>query len=270
MGHRCQPCHAVFVSILLILSVTGCAHAPALQLPSMQLTDPAFFPTLEAYTQAPIVGGNRVDILVNGDQIFPAIVAAIRSARTTINYAQFAYLDGPVSDQVTEALSERCRAGVEVNLLVDGVGSFNMPTDHRDRLAHAGCHLAIFRPLTPVTLERANNRLHRRILVVDGRVGFAGGAGLGRAWMGDGRSANHWRDTDARIEGPAVAYLQGAFVDSWLKATGIVLAGEAFFPRLDPVGSVATQVVGAHPRRGATASTRCSCWPSPPRATPSI
>ncbi|HYL82249.1 MAG TPA: phospholipase D-like domain-containing protein [Candidatus Acidoferrum sp.] len=232
--------------------IVACARPyPHAVFPSMAVGEPSFFPTLEAYAQAPIVGGNRIDILLNGDQLFPAMLEAVRSAKKTINYAQYTYEEGPVGREFAEALAERCRAGVTVNVLLDGFGTIGMPPEYTTLLTQAGCHVATFRPLDPFAFQSANHRNHRRILVVDGRVGFTGGSGIGAAWMGDGRTGEHWRNTDLRMEGRAVEYLQGAFVENWLEATGVVLGGEDFFPRpVEPMGQVYAQVVRSSPSAG--------------------
>ncbi len=244
------------VATLVLLVLAGCAQRvyPHASLPDLHLGEPSFFPTLEALAGAPIVPGNRVTILLNGEEIFPAIVEAIRAAQRTIAYAQYFYEDGPVAREVAEALGERCRAGVGVNVLLDAFGTLNMPAEYRALMEASGCHVASFRPVSPGGVARANNRNHRRILVIDGRIGFTGGSGVSRKWMGNGRTEQHWRDTDVRIEGPAVEYLQGAFAENWLEATGIVLGGEAYFPRsLAARGPVHAQIVRSSPAGGSFA-----------------
>ena len=220
----------------------------------MNLGEPAFFPTLEAHAQAPIVGGNRLTLLLNGEQIYPAILRAIRSARTTITYAQYSYEDGQIAREVAEALAERCRAGVKAHVLLDGVGTLTMPREYWDLMANAGCEVVSFRPIGPLGIGRVNNRNHRRILVVDGRVGFTGGSGVSAMWMGNGRVANHWRDTDVQLEGPVVDYLQGAFGENWVEATGVVLGGADYFPApAEPKGRTHAQVIRSGPRGGSYA-----------------
>jgi cardiolipin synthase len=244
-----------WVVVVSILSAACMRVQPHVALPSLALGEPSFFPTLEAYATAPIVGGNRVDLLLNGEQIFPAHLEAIRSAQRTITYAQYYYEDGPVARDVAEALAERCRAGVGVNVLLDSFGTLYMPAEFVEQMRSSGCHVAFFRPLHRFALPggRANNRNHRRILVVDGQVAITGGSGVSRKWMGNGRTPDHWRETDIRIEGPAVGYLQGAFAENWLEATGIVLGGEAYFPAPGPRGQVYAQVVRSSPAGGSFA-----------------
>jgi cardiolipin synthase len=236
----------------LAVTLAGCARVhPHLSLPALSLGEPSFFPTLEAYAGAPIVGGNTAEFLLNGEQIFPSILSAIRSAQKTITYAQYFYEDGPVSRDVAEALAERCRVGVGTNVLLDAFGTLAMPREYTELMTRSGCHVAYFRPLWQYIFRRYNNRNHRRILVVDGRVGFTGGSGVSRKWMGNGRVAHHWRDTDIRVEGPVVEYLQAAFAENWLETTGVVLGGEAYFPRpIEPRGDVYAQVVRSSPAAG--------------------
>jgi cardiolipin synthase len=250
--------------VVLLISVTllGLGHASCARvqsyyvLPQLAVADRSFLPTLEAYTSAAL-GGNRVDLLLNGDEIFPAALEAIRSARETITYAQYFYEEGPIGVEVAEALAERCRAGVRAHILLDGFGTLLIPAEYRDSMKRAGCEVSTFRPLSPLVLltpfgfgGKSNNRSHRRILVVDGRVGFTGGVGVSPKWLGNGRKEGHWRQTDVRIEGPAVASLQGAFVENWLEATGNVLGGAPYFPPLSRRGAVSAQIVRSSPAGG--------------------
>lgn len=246
------------VAILILAAALGmgaCARVqPHVLLPDVQLGEPSFFPTLEAYASAPITARNAVDVLLNGEEIFPALIDAVRSARTSITYAQYYFEDGPVARDLVEALAERCRAGVGANILLDAFGSLDMPGEYVQRMKASGCHVETFRPLSPLRWNRSNQRNHRRVLVVDGRVGFTGGSGVSRKWMGNGRVENHWRDTDVRVRGPIVEYLQGAFAENWLEATGIVLGGDAYFPRpIPPAGEAYAQVVRSSPAGGSFA-----------------
>jgi cardiolipin synthase len=247
--------HKRLVLLALAVWLAGCARVhPHIALPDVHLGEPSFFPTLEAYTNSPILAQNAVDVLLNGEQIFPAMLEAIRSARKTITYEQYYYEDGPIARDIAEALAERCRAGVGASVLLDAFGTLSMPAQYVDLMKHAGCHVVSFRPLNPIAWNRSNQRNHRRILVVDGRVGFTGGSGVSRKWMGNGRVEDHWRDTDVRVRGPVVEYLQGAFAENWLEATGIVLGGEPYFPRpLPAAGEAYAQVVRSSPAGGSFA-----------------
>src|SRR5205823_4297433 len=163
-------------------------------------------------------------------------ISAIRSARATITLANYMYGDGAIAREFAEALAERCRAGVGVSILVDGVGSHKMTRAVRDTLTRSGCHLERFRPLHPLDARRLNHRVHRRILVVDGRIGFTGGVGIDEQWTGNGRHSGHWRQTDVEVEGPIVEYLQAAFAEMWRDQTGVLLAGVPYFPDLERRG----------------------------------
>ena len=251
-----SPTAVLRALITSLLLSSGCAHVNAslTKLPDVQLGEAAFYPTLQAYAGTPIVGGNDVQVLLNGEQIFPAVLKAIRSARTSITYAQYFVEDGPIASEVVEALSERCRAGVAAHILLDGVGALTLPAHYTQALDQAGCQVKTFRPVRPWALRRANNRNHRRILVVDGRVAFTGGSGVSPKWMGDGRTADHWRDTDVRVEGPVVEWIQAAFLDNWMESSGELLGGDAYFPRQhQQPGQVAAQVVRSSPEGGSYA-----------------
>jgi cardiolipin synthase len=208
---------------------------------------------MEAHTASPIVGGNTVRLLLNGDEIIPAKLAAIRAARTSINYAEYFYAAGAVARQIAQALAERCRAGVTANILLDAVGSLAMSPEDAALMTDAGCHVETFRPFTRFALRRRNTRNHRRMLVVDGRVGLTGGSGVSDKWVGNGRIDGHWRDTDARVEGPAVRWLQSAFVENWREATGQVLGDARYFPDLDRGGEQRAQIIRSSPAMGSYA-----------------
>jgi len=245
------------LGLALVLTVTtGCAGVPPhLELPRLDIKQPAFAATLGAYTGTTVVGGNRVQVLLNGEEIFPAKLALIRSARRTINYAQYVFEDGAPAKDVAQALAERCSAGLTVNVLLDAVGALAMPAEYRDEMQKAGCNVESFRPLSPFAMDRVNYRNHRRILVVDGLAGVTGGSGISGKWSGNGRQEGHWRDTDIMLEGPVVEQLQGAFAENWLEATGIAIGGPEYFPRrrLNAKGDVDAQIVRSSPAGGSTA-----------------
>ena len=242
-------------ALLVPLLAGGCSHVqPHLELPALRMGEPAFRATVVAYTGNAVVPGNRIDILLNGDQIFPAKIAAIRGARKSITYAQYVFEEGAPAAEIAHAIAERCRAGVPAQVLLDGVGALAMPSQYRDWMTEAGCEVATFRPLSPWAIDRVNERNHRRILVVDGTVGFTGGSGTSGKWSGNGKKDGFWRDTDVRVEGPVVEQLQGAFAENWLEATGVALGGTAYFPRPAEVkGGVDAQVVRSSPAGGSAA-----------------
>ena len=219
--------------------------------PDVAVGEPAFLRTVEAQTDAELVRGNRAHVLRNGDEIFPAMLAAIRGAKQTITFANFVYEKGEIARDMAHALAERALAGVGVNVLIDAVGSKGMPSKYRALMEKAGCHVASYHSLNPISIKRINHRNHRRVLVVDGRVGFTGGTGIGEKWTGDGRTKGHWRQTDVRVEGPIVRSLQAAFAENWRDATGLLLGGDAYFPELPPRGPLIAQSIKSSPASGA-------------------
>lgn len=240
-------------ALVLGVTLSGCTLSrPDYVSPDVVAGSPAFMRVMEAHTLSSPVAGNRVEVLLNGDQIFPAMLAAVRGARRTITFANFVYEPGEIAREMAAAMAERCRAGVKVNVLLDAVGSSRMAEPHRALLRDAGCHLALYAPLQPLAIRRFNHRNHRRVLVVDGRVGFTGGVGVGEPWTGDGRQPRHWRQTDVRVEGPVVRALQAAFAETWREATGLLLGGDDYFPPLSRRGDLAIQAVPSSPGSGAT------------------
>ena len=248
--------------VLLLSSwLAGCASTPApLTVPSMRIDDPAFRTSLEAFAGAPILGDNRVDILLNGEETFPALLDAIRSAEHTITFEAYIFHEGKVADQIVGAFVERCKAGVRVAILLDAHGADGLPERYIQNLRDAGCKLVSdFRPLRLWSLERTNKRNHRRIMVIDGRVGFTGGYGVDDTWSGNGRTEGRWRETNVRLQGPIVQNLQEAFVEHWREATSVLLGGKDYFP-YPPVTvkdvPVLAQVVRSSPLQGNDAMYR--------------
>lgn len=204
----------------------------------------AFLRATEAITSSPIAPGNTAQVLVNGDEIFPAFLETIASARRTVNLLSYVYWQGDIARDVADAVCERARAGVEVNVLLDAVGSAKMGRELTGRMRDAGARVAIFRPPKPYAIRRLNNRTHRKLCIVDGTVGLVGGVGIADEWTGDAQDPDHWRDTHVRVRGPVVRGLQGAFAENWLEATGDVLVGPGHLPELEPLpGGSAMQLV---------------------------
>ena len=197
-----------------------------------------------------IVGGNRVQELLNGEQIFPAMLAAIRSAKRTITFETYIYWSGDIGREFAEALAERSRVGVKVHVLLDWVGSAKIDASFLEQMKSAGVEIEKFHKPEWHTLARMNNRTHRKLLVIDGSTGFTGGVGIAPKWTGSGQDAEHWRDSHFRIEGPAVAQMQAVFMDNWLKVTGKVMHGESYFPALQTMGSSDAQVFSSSPSGG--------------------
>ncbi len=193
----------------------------------------AFLRAAEALTAGPISWGDDVELLVNGDRIFPAYLETIAGAQRSLNLLTYAYWRGDIADEVARALCEKARSGVEVNVVLDAVGTAQMQPGLVRTIEEAGATIARFRPPKPYALKRLANRNHRKILVADGSVGMIGGVGIAQEWTGDAQDPDHWRDTHVRVRGPVVRGLQGAFAESWLEATGRVLVGDAHLPDLE-------------------------------------
>jgi cardiolipin synthase len=214
------------------------------------IDDPQFRREMGALLGPAIVGGNAVQALNNGAEIFPAMLADIRAATTTINFETYIYWSGDVGQQFADALAERARAGVQVRVLIDWVGGLKMEDSLVEALEQAGVEVHLYRPLHWYNLGRLNNRTHRKLLVVDGRIGYTGGVGIADVWTGDAQDPEHWRDMHFRVLGPVVTQMQAAFVDNWIKATGTVLSGPAFFPPLEPVGTLDAHLFISSPEGG--------------------
>lgn len=216
--------------------------------------DLAFLQTMHALTGAALSKDNRVEILKNGVQIFPSMLAAIRSAKRSIDLEFYIYWDGEVGRQFAEELAERARAGVEVKVILDAVGSASMSRSLIDFMQRNGIDVEWYHPLRWYTLSRMNHRTHRKLLVVDGEIGFCGGVGIADEWLGDADAKNHWRETVVRIEGPAVMQMQFAFMDNWVKSRGELLTGLHYFPLAEPRGHHCTQVIKSSPTEGSSAA----------------
>ncbi len=202
-----------------------------------------FLRAIDAIAAANTTGGNQLQILKNGDEIFPVMLEAIKEAKLTINLLTYVYWTGSIAVEMAHALNERTRAGVKCNVLLDAFGSSKIDKKLIREMQQAGVRVEWFRPLAWFNVNRLDNRTHRKVLVVDGRVGFTGGVGIASEWMGDAQDRYHWRDTHIRVEGPAVLALQGAFGDNWFETTGEVLAGDEYLPALTAINDgIYTQV----------------------------
>jgi len=212
--------------------------------------DPQFVRAMNVMLGPALVQGNRTRALVNGDEIFPEMLEAIRGARKSITFEMYIYWKGSIGEQFTAALEERARSGVKVHVMIDALGSQKIEKTVLGRLKDAGARVELYNPVRWDTIARMNNRTHRKIMVIDGAVGFTGGAGIGDEWSGDAQDAEHWRDTHFRLEGPAVAQMQAAFMENWIEVTGEVLHGPEYFPELRPVGGELAQFVVSSPGGG--------------------
>jgi cardiolipin synthase A/B len=199
----------------------------------VDVREPSFLRAAEALTGAPVSQGNDAELLVNGDEIFPAYLGAIRDAEETVNLTTYAYWRGDIATEVADTLCEKAGAGVECNVILDAVGAAQMDRKLVHRMRDAGVHVCFFRPPKPYAVRRLQYRNHRKLLIVDGTTGFTGGVGIAEEWTGNAQDPDHWRDTHVRVTGPVVRGLQGAFAENWLECTGDVLAGDRYLPYIE-------------------------------------
>ncbi|SDR47689.1 cardiolipin synthase [Paraburkholderia tuberum] len=195
--------------------------------------DPQFLRSMGLLLGPPVVPGNRFEMLLNGDQIFPSMLEGIRSARETITFETFIYWSGEIGGQIARALADKAREGVAVHVLLDWVGSSKMDRHYLQLLREAGAEVVRYHKPHWTGLGRMNDRTHRKLLVIDGRIGFTGGVGIAPEWTGNAQDEKHWRDTHFRVTGPVVGHMQAVFMDNWIKATSSVLHGPKYFPHID-------------------------------------
>lgn len=215
-----------------------------------------FLRALHGGAGQPVCTGNHVDLLQNGDEIFPAMVAAIRAARETVHFATFVYWAGAIPDAFAALFCETARRGVKVRVVLDAEGAEPMNHQIITQMRDAGCEVGLFRQARWYSWTRYNHRSHRRLLIVDGCVGFTGGVGIADEWTGDAQSPANWRDTHARITGPAVAGLQAAFADDWNRCTDDLLLNARDYPPLEPRGDMEVTVVTSTPSNGSSPAQR--------------
>ena len=213
--------------------------------------DPAFRQSMGHLLGPPFLMGNRVEELLNGDQIFPAMLQAIASASNTISFENYIWESGMVGDKFKNALIERAKAGVKIHCMADGMGTLKLKSSDIREMSTAGVRFVKFGRDRWYKLKmNINHRTHRKLLVVDGKTGFIGGVCLADRWLGNGETKDHWRDTHFRVEGPAVAEMQGVFAENWLQTTSEVLQGPEYFPDIKEPGNCAVQCFKSGPKEG--------------------
>jgi cardiolipin synthase A/B len=222
--------------------------------PDFDTESDEFRTTMAGVTGMPLVDGNRVSIHNNGDEFYPAMLKAIESACLSITMEQYIFWNGQAGRRFAEAFAEKAREGIPVRLLVDAIGSATLGSDIFKILEAGGCQLAWFRPIHWYTLHRANQRNHRKSLIVDGRIAFTGGSGIADHWLGSAENEHEWRDIQIRVEGPAVAAQQAGFAQNWLLTTGEIINGHEFFPQPQVSGNVPIQTILSSPAAGAGAA----------------
>ncbi|ALN81482.1 phospholipase D-like domain-containing protein [Lysobacter antibioticus] len=214
------------------------------------VTDPQFRQEMGVMLGPALLSGNHVVDLQNGDEIFPAMLKSIGTAQRTITFETYIYWSGEIGKQFSAALSERARAGVRVHVTIDWLGSSKMDSALLAQMQQAGVRVQRYRPIAWHSLDRINNRTHRKILVVDGATAFTGGVGVADQWLGHAQDPEHWRESHFMVRGPVAAQMQAAFSDNWIKTTGQVLNGAAYYPPLRPVGNMDAQMFLSSPAGG--------------------
>lgn len=227
---------AVAIAAILVLAVLGLLlwsakwkRDPA----ALKVSDSAdlvsLLPSIAGLTQGHLHEGNRVEVLQNGDGFFPRLFADVAAARQTVHIESFIWWDGATAQKLADLLAKKAREGVEVRLLVDGSGGRDI-TAVEEELTAAGVLVARFHPIRISNLARINNRDHRKVMIIDGRIGYTTGIGIADEWTGNAQDKDHWRDTSIRVQGPVVNRFQAAFSENWIEETGQIIAGERYFP----------------------------------------
>ncbi len=252
-SHGQTAAYLLLVAIFTYL-VTPPTVSPTYGLDSSSpLRSEAFLATIAGATGVPFLEGNRITVLNNGDEFYPAMLKAISRARNSITIEAYIYWAGQVGQQFAEAIAERSRAGVEVKILLDAVGSSTIGEEILKTLKDSGCQVQWYNKMFWRTIGRFNNRTHRKSLVIDGRIAFTGGAGIADHWRGNAQDPKHWRDVQIQVEGPAAIPLQTGFVQNWLATTGEIVLGPRYFPKVEPAGRIAVQTILSSPTGGASA-----------------
>lgn len=225
--------------------------------PTAPLDSDLFIHELQAMTGARITHSNSIDPIPNGNHFYSAELDAIRNAHSTINMEAYIFQRGDVSRQILQALTERARAGVEVRIVIDAMGSFSTPKRYFNDLRQAGGKMEFYHPLRWNTWMKSNNRTHREMLIVDATTAVVGGAGIADHWYYD-RPPKHprWRDDMFRVRGEAVRSLDGVFLENWLEASGELIAGEKFFPAEPEAGKTTILVMPSSPSEGGSTPAR--------------
>jgi len=229
----------MIIGVVALVGVIGALFLPDWPNPDFSIgfdADPGsdeFSGGVATFLNEPLFQGGKATLLQNGDAFYPAMLQAIRGARDTINFETYIFEPDEIGQQFIDAFKERAMAGVEVRLLVDGFGGMKLKRRYRDDLKRAGVMVHRFRPLGLRNLVRIYRRAHRRAIVMDGKVGFTGGAAVSKKWKGNVTNKHEWRDSMTQVTGPLVAGIQSAFAENWVYCTGEVLAGPRFFPPLE-------------------------------------
>ena len=247
---------ALIGCIFLVWVLIVALFAPHIRYTLHQRLDCAstqFIYNLHNVTLSTVHDGSHFDVLTNASEFYPAMLDAIARARHSINMECYIFRPDRTGRKFMTAMMERARAGVTVTLVVDAIGSFRFGFSAIREMREAGCRVELYQRLKWYRLARLNNRTHRELLIVDGKVAFVGGAGVGRQWEKGQRGKRPWRDTMARMTGPVVSSIQGVFAENWTECCGEILCGPEYFPELKKTGDTSTIVVKSSPSDRATA-----------------
>ena len=246
------PLAAVIGGVLAIL-VMGILLWSAKRKPdkTLMVTNPgelrALLPSLAGLTHSTLEPGNAMQVLQNGDMFFPALLRDIQAARESVHVESFIWYDGKIARQLAKLLAAKSRQGVEVRVLVDASGGRQLKGEVKEMMEAAGVEIAHFHPIRFGNLARLNNRDHRKLMIIDGRVGYIGGFCIADEWLGNARHKKEYRDTGLRVTGPVVNRLQAAFAENWIEETGYIPAGDKYFPKIAPVGTTSAHLAYASP-----------------------
>jgi cardiolipin synthase len=238
----------------LILVMLFAPHIPYHIEADLDATGDHFVEVIESTCLTQLHPGNQVDVFTDGACFYPAMLEAIRSARETVTMECYIFKKGEIGQRFIDALAERGRAGVRVTMVMDAIGSFGAYRASKKPLAEAGCRVKAYQRLRWYRLARLNNRTHRELLVVDGRIAFVGGAGVADWWAGPYRGKPMWRDMMVRIEGPVVSNIQGIAAENWVECCGEILTGPETYKPRTRVGSVGAFAIKSSPADRATSS----------------
>lgn len=246
------------IAVLVLLTIIAFLFTPTEDSPEYGLNhefaieSAEFLPSITGVTDTPFLPGNKIEIFNNGAEFYPAMLKAIEQAQQSITIEAYIYWAGETGRLFAQALAHKAQSGLPVKILLDAVGSATISDEILDTLKKGGCQVEWYHPVFWYTINRINNRTHRKSLIIDGRIGFTGGAGIADHWLGHAQDPEHWRDIQIRIEGPAVAPLQTAFVRNWLETTGEIVSGPEFFPPVEQVGKMAVQSILSSPETGSS------------------
>ena len=214
------------------------------------IKDPQFIRSVSALLGPSFLEGNEVTALTNGIKIFPVMLKAIQNAKQTITFETFIYWADSIGEEFADALSERAKTGVNVHVLLDWLGSVKMQQSQLDKMVEAGVEIQRYHKPHWSHLPRLNNRTHRKLLIIDGKLGFTGGVGIADQWRGNAQNPDEWRDTHFQVSGPVIGQMQAVFMDNWIKAEGKVLHDVNYFPALKKTGKLPAQMFSSSPSGG--------------------